>query len=91
VRAGNGEIVLQSQGYTSAASADNGTDSVRTNGADVHQVEVLSASNGQAFFHVKAKNNRVIGTSEIYTTLSDATRGRDSFVTLMGGDTVADP
>jgi uncharacterized protein YegP (UPF0339 family) len=91
VRAANGEIVLQSQGYTSEGSAFDATDSVETNGADAHQVTVLAAANGQYFFHVKAKNGKIIGQSEIYASESNANRGRDAFLSLMASHSVAAP
>jgi len=91
VRAANGEIVLQSQGYTSEGSAFDGTDSVRANGAVGTRVTVLAAANGQYFFHVKASNGRIIGQSEVYFSESNAQRGRDAFVSLMTSNTVAAP
>src|SRR5437588_116982 len=41
VRAGNGEIVLQSQSYSSRTSAVNGAISVQGNGADATKYTVL--------------------------------------------------
>ncbi len=91
VRAGNGEIVLQSQAYTAEGSAFDGTDSVAANGAVAKQVTVLAAANGQYFFHVKATNGKIIGQSEIYASESNAERGRDAFLSLMASHSVAAP
>ncbi|REJ04933.1 DUF1508 domain-containing protein [Microbacterium bovistercoris] len=40
LKAGNGEVIATSQGYSSKASALNGIDSVRRNAADAEVVEV---------------------------------------------------
>jgi len=91
LRAANGEIVLASEGYVDEDGAMGGIETVRTNGRDAKQVEVLAASNGQYFFHVKAKNGEIVGTSEIYASKSNAERGRDSLVALIASEKIADP
>lgn len=40
LKAGNGEVIAISEGYTSKASAQNGIESVRKNAADADVVEV---------------------------------------------------
>lgn len=40
LKAGNGEVIATSQGYSAKASALNGIDSVRRNAADAEVVEV---------------------------------------------------
>ncbi len=81
--AGNGEIVLQSQGYTDEAAAWNATFSVAENGVNVARYEVRDASNGGAYFNLKAANGAVIGTSEVYSSRSNAERGRDATIELL--------
>jgi len=85
VVAGNGEIVLSSQGYTTEASAYNGAVSVSTWGVDPDAYEVADSADGGAYFNLKAPNGQVIGTSEVYSTRSNARRGRDAVVELLGG------
>jgi len=80
LHARNGEIVLQSQGYSSKSSATNATDSVSTNGANGSRYQVRTASNGQTYFVLKAGNGRVIGTSELYSTLDAAESGIDAVI-----------
>lgn len=75
LKANNGQIVLQSQGYTTKASATNGVASVRTNGAILARFEVRAAADGQSYFVLKASNGAVIGRSEMYATRSNAERG----------------
>lgn len=68
LKAGNGQIILASQGYSSKAACDNGIESVRKNSADDSSFERNVAKNGQHYFNLKATNGQVIGKSEMYTT-----------------------
>lgn len=91
LRAGNGEIVLQSEGYENKAGALGGIDSVWTNGVEDAQYEVFETDYGQAYFHLKASNGEVIGRSEIYSTLDGAERGLESVRSLIASGKIADP
>lgn len=73
--AGNGQNVLRSQGYTKLASAQNGVESVLANGFDKRQFDVKQATNGEWYFNLRARNNEIIGTSELYASKSNAERG----------------
>jgi uncharacterized protein len=73
--AGNGENVLRSQGYTRLASAQKGVASVLANGNDKRQFDVKQATNGDWYFNLRAANNEIIGTSELYASKSNAERG----------------
>lgn len=75
LKANNGQIVLASQGYSSKASATNGINSVKTNGALGARYEVRAAADGQHYFVLKAANGAIIGRSELYTTKFSAERG----------------
>ncbi|MDP2269172.1 MAG: DUF1508 domain-containing protein [Archangium sp.] len=75
LKANNGQIVLQSQGYTTKTSATNGIASVRTNGINRDRFEVRAAADGQSYFVLKAVNGAVIGRSEMYVTNSNAQNG----------------
>ncbi len=75
LKANNGQIVLQSQGYTTKASATNGVASVRTNGINRGRFEVRAAADGQSYFVLKASNGAVIGRSELYVTNASAQNG----------------
>jgi uncharacterized protein len=85
LKANNGQIVLQSQGYTTSSSAANGVASVRTNGAIVSRFQIRAAADGQSYFVLKAANGAVIGRSEMYATASNAQRGIETVVALIGG------
>lgn len=85
LRAGNGQVVLQSQGYASSSGAKKGIESVKTNGVDFAQFEILEAQNGQAYFVLAAKNHEIIGRGEMYASLSNATRGAETVQALLRG------
>lgn len=76
--AGNGEIVLQSQGYETKSGAESGIDSVKANAAHAEQFEVLEANDGQFYFRIKAANNEIIGRGEMYTSKYNARRGAET-------------
>ena len=62
----NGQTILQSEGYTGKAGCRNGIQSVRTNSPLDERYERRTATNGQSYFNLKAGNNQVIGSSEMY-------------------------
>lgn len=72
LKAGNAEIILTSELYTTRAAAENGIASVQKNSPDDDRYELKEASNGKFFFNLKAANHQVIGTSQMY--VSAATR-----------------
>lgn len=74
LKAGNGESILRSEGYTTEAACDNGIESVKKNAADVGKFDKKTSSNGKFFFNLKAGNGQIIGTSEMYETEA----GRDN-------------
>jgi uncharacterized protein YegP (UPF0339 family) len=83
LRAGNGEIVLSSQGYTTEAAAWAGVFSVADNGIDAEQYELRESVDGGWYFNLEAKNGRVIATSEVYASHYNAERARDAVVELL--------
>lgn len=83
LRAANGEIVLQSQGYTTKASATNGITSVSTNGVDAARYQVRAAADGKSYFVLRAGNNLVIGRSQTYVSTANAERGAATVTTLL--------
>lgn len=73
--AGNGQNILASQGYSSKASCLNGVESVKANSQDDTKYERLKSTNGQDYFNLKASNGQVVGTSQMYTSLSGMENG----------------
>ena len=89
LKAGNGEVILTSERYTSKAGAQNGIESVRTNSPDDGQYDRLTSSAGDPYFTLKAKNPEVIGRSEMYSSTSAMNKGIES-VKNNGPTTVVD-
>jgi len=78
----NGAQVLRSQGYSDEANALNGAFSVSEYGVSPAAYKINQTSTG-FYFNVMAPNNRVIATSEIYSTKYSAERARDAVIALL--------
>jgi hypothetical protein len=87
--AGNGQNVLRSQGYSSASSAKTGMNSVVANGPETSAFDLLEASDGSWYFNLTAANHEIIGTSQMYSSKSNAQRGASTVraLTLLLGET----
>lgn len=70
LKAGNGETILNSERYTSKASALGGIQSVRDNSPNDARYERKNATDGKPMFNLKAENGERIGTSETYSSAS---------------------
>lgn len=68
LHAGNGEIILTSEGYTTKASCQNGIESVKINSQDDSRFDRRMAVNEKYYFVLKAKNGEIIGKSQLYST-----------------------
>ena len=78
LKAGNGEIILASEGYKQKASAENGINSVKKNANDDSRYERKDTSTGKPMFNLKASNGQVIGASEQYSSASARDKGIES-------------
>jgi uncharacterized protein YegP (UPF0339 family) len=74
LKASNGEIILASEGYKAKTSCKNGIASVMKNATSESRFEKTEAKNGKARFNLRAGNNQIIGTSELY----NSTAARDN-------------
>jgi uncharacterized protein YegP (UPF0339 family) len=77
----NGETILSSEGYKTKAACKNGIKSVIKNSQDKELFEVKEAKNGKSHFVLKAKNNQVIGQSQMYASKRGAGCGIRSVAT----------
>lgn len=82
-KAGNGEIILQSQGYSTKTGANNGVASVQTNGSNPARYQVREAADGKFYFVLKAGNGAVIARGQMYASKSNAERGVETSVALL--------
>ena len=80
LKAGNGEIVLASEGYTSKAACENGIESVQKNCEDEACFDKTTTDGGKFRFNLKARNGQVIGTSQNY----ESEAARDNGVQAVG-------
>jgi len=75
LKAGNGEIILSSEGYKSKASCDNGIASVKKNCLDEKCFDKKQTDSGKYRFNLKSTNGQVIGTSQSYESESGCNSG----------------
>ena len=80
LKAGNGQSILASEGYKVKSSCVNGVQSVRKNAREDKRFERLESKNGKPFFNLKASNGKVIGSSEMYESLSSMENGIASVI-----------
>lgn len=90
LKAGNGQIIMTSQGYADKDSCLNGIESCRTNSQDDGQFERLESSNGKPYFNLKAANGKIIGTSEMYETVASRDNGIESVKKNAPDSTISD-
>lgn len=75
LKAANGEPILSSEMYEAKSSAKNGIESVKTNAPMAERYEKKASKKGEPYFVLKAGNNQVIGTSEMYSSESARDNG----------------
>ena len=68
LKAGNGQVILSSQGYADMSGAKNGVESVMKNCGDDSRFERKTAANGKFHFSLKAGNGQIIGSSQMYAS-----------------------
>lgn len=68
LKAGTGDSLLTSELYKAKGSAESGIASVQANSPLDERYERKTASNGKAFFTLRAANHQVVGTSQMYAT-----------------------
>ena len=71
----NGEIILTSQMYASKAGARKGIASVQSNARNKDLYERRQGKSGKSHFVLKSRNNRVIGTSQTYSSKAAMEKG----------------
>ena len=74
LKAGNGQVILTSEGYTTKQNCKNGIESVQVNSQFDSRFDRKNSTNGKFYFNLKASNGQIIGTSEMYESES----GRDN-------------
>lgn len=75
LKAGNGEVILTGEGYTSKAGAEGGITSVRVNAPLDERYERKTATDQSPYFVLKAANGEPLGRSEMYSSVSTREQG----------------
>lgn len=78
LKAGNGQVILTSEGYTTKSACLNGIESVKKNAPDDGRFERKTSSNGKPYFNLKASNGQIIGNSEMYESETSRENGIES-------------
>jgi hypothetical protein len=90
LKAGNGEIILTSEMYTTKGGAENGIESVKKNAKNAESFKLLTSKKGEPYFVLRAGNNQVVATSETYSSESAMKKGMDSVKKTAPGAGVED-
>lgn len=78
LKAGNGQVILASEGYTTKAACLNGIESVKKNSQVETRFDKLKSKNGKPYFNLKATNGQIIGNSEMYESVASRDNGIES-------------
>lgn len=78
LKAGNGEIILTSQGYESKQGCENGITSVKTHAPDDDNYDKHISSNDKYYFNLRAGNDKIIGRSQMYVSILGRNNGIES-------------
>jgi len=76
--AGNTQVILTSEGYSSKVACKNGIASVKKNSTNKEKFIVNTAKNGKVYFNLVAGNKEVIGSSQMYASRDTLRNGRMS-------------
>ena len=90
LKAGNGEVVLTSQGYKSKSDCVNGIESVKKNSQSESRFEVKKSNDGKDYFVLTATNGQTIGKSQMYKSESGCSNGMKSVTSSAGDASIVD-
>jgi uncharacterized protein YegP (UPF0339 family) len=85
LRAGNGEILLGSEGYSSRSAAEDGIAAVVANGGDAVAYDVFPAYDASWGVRLVARNGETIARGETYVSKSNATRAVNRMAEILRG------
>ena len=74
LKAGNGQVILNSEPYYTKVACENAIESVRRNSLIEERFQKMESSNGYQYFYLKTSNGQIIGTSNYY----ESTASRDN-------------
>ncbi len=81
LKAGNGQVILTSEGYSALQGCENGIESVRKHAQSEANFDKKTAKDGSPYFSLMARNGESIGKSEMYKSVSSRDHGIRSVMT----------
>jgi Fe-Mn family superoxide dismutase len=84
LKAGNGEVVLTSESYSTKDGALSGIDSVRKNALMSERFEKRTSAKGDPYFVLLASNKEPIGRSEMYSSANAMENGVNAVMRACG-------
>jgi hypothetical protein len=90
LKAGNGQVILSSEGYKAKPSCMNGIESVKKNSQDIARFEKKVAKNGKHHFNLKSTNGQIVGSSQMYASEDGCDNGIASVQKNAAGAEVVD-
>ena len=90
LKAGNGQVILTSEGYGDKNGCANGIESVRKHAQADANFERKTAKDGSPYFNLKASNGQNIGHSEMYSSAAARDNGIESVKTNAPDATLVD-
>ena len=90
LKAGNGQNILGSEGYSKKASCMNGIESVKKNSQNPDRFEKKKTASGKFTFRLCASNGQCVGTSQTYASESGCDNGMKSVAESSKGATTDD-
>lgn len=91
LKAANSQTVLQSEGYKTLKSCQNGIESVRKNSQEPKRFVCNTAKDGRTYFILKATNGQEVGRSQMYKSDSGCKNGMKSVAKSSVGAAVVMP
>ncbi len=90
LKAGNGQVILASQGYSNKTGAKNGISSVQKNCMNEKCWETKVAKNGKHHFNLLSTNKKIVGKSQMYATSATMANGIASVKKNAPGATIVE-
>ncbi len=78
LKAGNGQIILTGEAYSSKSACIDGVESVKKNSQKDSAFEVYEDKKGEFRFRLKASNGEIVGQGESYIARSGCMNGIES-------------
>ncbi|HEY5922274.1 MAG TPA: YegP family protein [Kofleriaceae bacterium] len=84
LHAGNGEVVLSSENYTTKSAAWNGAFAIQDASKLAGAFTIKTATDARYYFVLTAENGQVVGVSQLYTSRTAAQAGITSVKSVLG-------